>query len=476
MPTPARRTAFEILLRVETQASYASELLASPMTAGLSLADAALCTELVLGTLRWQGTFDFISQHFARGRWTGFDPEVQVALRMGLYQLRFLTRMPARAAIYETVELVKAAGKRSAAGLVNAVLRQGAEADLASLQGPAMVQSTVRSMAQLMNEAEWAAIELSHPSWMLQRWSGQFGHAEAVSLARANNQAPVTFLRPNPLRPSRDFEGGVDVDTVDTEVELAERLRRQGIQTQPGNFLKQCRAVVQGNITRTESYRRGEIVLQDEASQMVAGLLDVQHGDRVLDLCAAPGNKTSQLAQSAGPPGHVVACDLHLHRLAGMGSTQKLPNINLVALDGAEPLPFRASFDRILVDAPCSGTGTLRRHPEIKWRLTPSVVQALAEKQLRLLTSAAEVLSAGGRMVYSTCSLEDEENRAVVQAFLSSRPDFSLHPLHDDASRLRPLFHPSAGWILEKEFLETSPARDGVDGFFAAILLKRKPE
>ena len=148
----------------------------------------------------------------------------------------------------------------------------------------------------------------------------------------------------------------------------------------------------------------------------------------------------------------------------------------MVALDGAEPLPFRASFDRILVDAPCSGTGTLRRHPEIKWRLTPSGVQALAEKQLRLLTSAAEVLSAGGRMVYSTCSLEDEENRAVVKNFLSLRPDFRLLPLRDDASRLRPLFHPSAGWILEKEFLETSPARDGADGFFAAILLKRKPE
>ncbi len=474
MPTPARRTAFEILLRVETQASYASELLASPMTAGLSLADAALCTELVLGTLRWQGTFDFISQHFAQGRWTSFDPEVRVALRMGLYQLRFLTRMPARAAIYETVELVKTAGKRSAAGLVNVVLRKGAEADLASLQGPAMVQSIVQSMPQSMDEAEWAAIELSHPSWMLQRWSGQFGPEEAISLARANNQAPVTYLRPNPLLPSRGFESGVD--TVDTEAELEERLRRQGIQTQPGNFLKQCRAVIQGNITRTESYRRGEIAIQDEASQMVAGLLDVQQGDRVLDLCAAPGNKTSQLAQSAGKEGCVVACDVHLRRLSGMGSTQKLPNINLVALDGAGPLPFRASFDRILVDAPCSGTGTLRRHPEIKWRLTHSGVQALAEKQLRLLTCAAEVLSAGGRMVYSTCSLEDEENRAVVKNFLALRPDFHLLPLHADAPRLRPSFHPSAGWILEKKFLETSPARDSADGFFAAILLKRKPE
>ena len=451
MPTPARRAAFEILLRVETQASYATELLASPLTAGLSPADVALCTELVLGTLRWQGTCDFISKHFAQGRWASFDPEVQVALRMGLYQLRFLTRMPARAAVHETVELVKASGKRSAAGLVNAVLRKGSEADLASMRSPAIP------------EAEWAAIECSHPSWLLDRWCSHFGQEEALSLARANNQAPVTFLRP----------AGGFLSVLDSDADVEELLRRQGIQTRPGNFLKQCRAVVGGNITRTESYRRGEIILQDEASQMVAALLDVLEGDRVLDLCAAPGNKTTQLAQSAGKEGCVVACDLHLHRLARMRLAQSFfPNIRLTALDGEGRLPFCTTFDRILVDAPCSGTGTLRRHPEIKWRLTRAGLRALAEKQLRLLNSAAEVLSAGGRMVYSTCSLENEENRAVVAALLSSRPDFRLLPLRDESARLRSLFHDSAGWILEKEFLETSPARDGADGFFAAIFLK----
>ena len=452
MPTPARRTAFEILLRVETQASYATELLAGPLTAGLSPSDAALCTELVLGTLRWQGACDFILKHFARGRWDSFDPEVQVALRMGLYQLRFLTRMPARAALHETVELVKASGKRSAAGLVNAVLRKGSEADLVSMRGPAIA------------EAEWAAIEYSHPFWLLDRWCSHFGQEEALSLARANNQTPVTFLRP--------AMGFLSVFDSDSDAGVEEHLRGQGIQTRPGNFLKQCRAVVQGNITRTESYRRGDIILQDEASQMVAALLDVQEGDRVLDLCAAPGNKTSQLALSAGKEGCVVACDVHLHRLAGMLPTRCFPNIRLAVLDGAGPLPFRAAFDRILVDAPCSGTGTLRRHPEIKWRLTLAGVQALAEKQLRLLNSAAEVLSVGGRMVYSTCSLENEENRAVVAALLSSRPDFRLLPLRDETARLRSLFHASAGWILEKEFLETFPARDDADGFFAAIFLK----
>ena len=446
MHTPVRRIAFEILLRVETRASYATELLNSQLTVALSPPDTALCTELVLGTLRWQATLDFIAQHFSRGRWASFDPEVRVALRMGLYQLRFLTRMPARAAVYETVELAKAAGKRSAAGLVNAVLRKGAEADLASLRNPALT------------EVEWLSVECSHPPWLLERWRRQFGLAATRSLARANNRPPVTFLCLNPVsRTIAAMEG---------------HLREQGVPTRPGNFLKRCRAVVRGNITRTEAYHRGEVTIQDEASQMVAYLLDVREGDHVLDLCAAPGNKTAQLAQWAGRSGRVIACDLHLHRLAVMVPMQKLPNIRLAALDGRQPLPFHTTFDRILVDAPCSGTGTLQRHPETKWRLTLSDIQALAEKQLGLLSNAAGVLSVGGRMVYSTCSLEKEENRAVVESFLCCRPEFRLLPLQAEAERLRPFFHPSARRILEEDFLETSPARDGTDGFFAAIFLK----
>ena len=453
-PTPARRVAFEILLRVETQASYAGDLLNSPLTSALSERDAALSTELVLGTLRWQATLDFIAQRFARRGWTSLDPEVRVALRMGLYQLRFLCgaggRMPARAALYETVEVVKAAGKRSASGLVNAVLRKAAEADiareLASLRPPSMPES------------EWLAVEYSHPRWLLERWVARYGRPAALELARANNQVPATFLRLNPT-------GG-------TEAELEEHLRHEEIEIRPGKFLKQCRAVVHGNVTRTEAYRRGEIVLQDEASQMVAHLVDVQEGCRVLDLCAAPGNKSLQMARWAGRAGLVVACDIHFHRLARLVEAPDSGNLPRVVLDGRQPLPFGNAFDRILVDAPCSGTGTLRRHPEIKWRLTLDDVQSLAEKQLQLLGNAAAALSGGGRMVYSTCSLEEEENQGVVGKFLASHPEFRLLPLRADAARLQPFFHPSGSSILEGDFLETSPARDGADGFFAAIFLK----
>jgi 16S rRNA (cytosine967-C5)-methyltransferase len=446
MPTPARRIAFEILLRVETQSSYAAELLHSPLTDSLSERDAALCTEIVLGTLRWQRQLDFVAQYFAQGKWERFDPEVRVALRMGLYQLRFLTRVPARAAVHETVEMVKGAGKGSAAGLVNAVLRKGGE------MGPSSLRPAE------MPDEEWWSIETSHPLWLLERWIQRYGREEALALARANNQPPVTFFRLNPASRS--------------PAEIEEELRRERVRIRPGNFLKSCFAVERENIAKTEVYRRGEVVIQDEASQIVPHLTDVREGQRVLDLCAAPGNKTGLLAQWAGRSGMVVACDIHLHRLRQFVMPPALANVHRVVLDGEQPLPFRPLFDRILVDAPCSGTGTLRRNPELKWRLAPADIAAMAEKQLLLLESASQALVPGGRLVYSTCSLEREENQGVVEHFLQSHPDFRLLPLRDDAARLRPFFHPAADRILTAEFLETSPARDATDGFFAAILVK----
>ena len=453
MPTQARRAAFRILLRVETQSSYATELLHGPLTAELAAPDAALATELVLGTLRWQAQLDFIAQQLTQTKWESLDAEVRVALRLGLYQLRFLTRIPARAAVHESVELVKSAGKRSAAGLVNAVLRKGAEIELASLRPPSIP------------ELEWLAIETSHPAWLLARWEGRSGREAALSLARANNQPPALCLR----------VGSKNADLSEVESQL----RNEGVELCPGRFLKNCRVVAKGNITRTGPYRRRELVAQDEASQIVPLLLDAQDGHRVLDLCAAPGNKSAQLAQSAGPSRRVIAGDLHWHRLRELMSLASEQRVSLVALDGCLPLPFRERFDRILVDAPCSGTGTLRRHPEIKWRLKPSDLEDLSEKQFRLLENAAAALQAGGqtgsqtggRIVYSTCSLEPEENRGVIERFLAEHPDFRLLPLREDAERLQPFLLPASTWILENDFLETFPDRNGTDGFFAAILV-----
>ena len=447
MPTQARRAAFAILLRVETQSSYAAELLHSPLTTDLSAPDAALATELVLGTLRWRAHLDFIAQRLTQMKWESLDPEVRVALRMGLYQLRFLTRIPARAAVHESVELVKTSGKRSAAGLVNAVLRKGAAVDLASLR------------PRSMPEPDWLAVEISHPAWLLDRWEKRFGLEAARSLAGANNQPAPACLRIH--SPNRIW------------AEIESQLRADGMEVSPGRFLKDSRLISKGNVTRSAHFRRGDLVAQDEASQMVPLLLDVQQGHSVLDLCAAPGNKTAQLAGPAGRSGRVVAGDLHWHRLRDlreMTSSALGAPLSKVALDGCAPLPFRNRFDRILVDAPCSGTGTLRRHPEIKWRLKPSDIEDLAEKQFRLLDNASAALETRGRIVYSTCSLEPEENRGVIERFLAAHPEFRLLPLREETARLQPFFLPDSTRILDNDFFETFPDRDGTDGFFAAIL------
>ncbi len=446
MPTPARRAAFAILLRVEAQSSYATELLHSPLTARLSAPDAALATELVLGTLRWQAQLDFIAQLLVQTKWEALDPEVRAALRLGLYQLRFLKRIPARAAVHESVDLVKSAGKRSATGLVNAVLRKGAALDLES-------QHT-----NSLPELEWLAVETSHPAWLMDRWTKRFGLETAKALACANNQPPPTSLRAN--SPNGDLE------------EIDSRLRAEGIELGPGRFLKACRVVLKGNFARTDLLRQGRLVAQDEASQLVPLLLDVQAGHQVLDLCAAPGNKTAQLARQAGPSGRVVASDLHAHRLRYLFSLPSVLPVYKVALDGCQPLPFRSRFDRILVDAPCSGTGTLRRHPEIKWRLQPHDLDDLSERQFQLLANAAAALQIDGRLVYSTCSLEPEENQRVIERFLAMHPDFHLLPLRQETARLQPFFLSTSTSILGNDFLETLPDRDGTDGFFAAILTR----
>lgn len=447
MPTRARRAAFRILLRVETQSSYATELLHSPLTAELSPPDAALATELVLGTLRWQAQLDFIAQHLVQRKWESLDAEVQVALRLGLYQLRFLSRIPARAAVNESVELVKSGGKRSAAGMVNAVLRKGAALELASLRPDSMP------------DLEWLAVETSHPAWLLERWEKQFGCERARSLALFDNQAPPTCVRSNPP------DGNM--------AELESQLRAEGVELCLGRFLRNSRLVLKGNISRTELHRQGKFIAQDEASQIVPLLLDVEDGHRVLDLCSAPGNKTAILAQRAGPTGQVIASDLHWHRLREMIS---FPSVLKVALDGCRPLPFRSGFDRIpfnriLVDAPCSGTGTLRRHPEIKWRLKPEDLMELSNTQFLLLENAAAALQKPGRIVYSTCSLEAKENRGVIARFLAAHPEFRLLPLREDSQRLGPFFLPASTGILDSEFFETFPDRHGTDGFFAALLV-----
>jgi 16S rRNA (cytosine967-C5)-methyltransferase len=450
----ARKIAYDVLRRVEAEGAYATDVLHMELDAGVRADDAALATEIVLGVLRWRGLLDFLLQHSLKKPVERLDLPVSIALRMGLYQLRFLERIPARAAVNESAELVKSAQKSSAASLMNAVLRRlAAEAkELPEKFLPAGIPIRDR-----------LAILHSHPAWLVQRWLARLGEMQTTSLLLANNQTPRLAC---------------SLHHAERRDEILESLRNAGLTVEPGHFLQSAFAVTGGSPTRTEAFRRGDISIQDEASQAISLLLDVHAGDRVLDLCAAPGGKTPALARRAEKNGLIVAADRHAHRLRAMReqfNRLHLSDVRIVELNAATALPFGTQFDRILLDAPCSGTGTLARHPEIRWRLKPEQLSELNRLQVELLTSALKQLAPGGRLVYSTCSLEPEENEDVITEALRSLPDVKRVRDSEAASSISPYL---AYGVEAKNLFDdagqfhTTPGAYQTDGFFAALLRK----
>lgn len=412
----ARRAAFEILRDVEAGA-FSSILLAADEPK-LKPADRALCHELVLGVLRWQLWLDKLIEHYAKRAVESLDLPVRLALRLGLYQLRFLTRVPAPAAVNESVNLVRSARVSSAAAFVNAVLRR------------AIRESEYDPAAAIAAPAERLAVETSHPLWLIERWANQFGFEETKALAHANNRVPPVAFRV------------VNTDLADFKNQFM---------VQPSKVAENAWRVKGATPLLRELAANGKIYLQDEASQLVAQTVNAQPGERVLDLCAAPGGKTTLIAGRAANRALIVASDRspkRLHTVVTTSALHELTSIKFVVLDAAQPLPFEPGvFDRILIDAPCSGTGTLRRNPEIRYRIFEHDLHTLATQQKLFLENAARVLKPGGQLVYSTCSVERDENEAVIGAFLESHPHFQ------SINRIR-----------------TWPHREGTDGFFIASL------
>jgi 16S rRNA (cytosine967-C5)-methyltransferase len=433
--SPAREIAYDVLRRLETSQGFAADLLRLSL-GPLSCPDQALATELVLGTLRRRAELDHLITRLSGRAFGSFDPEVAIILRLGIYQIRWLRRVPKRAAVHEAVELTKAARKRSAAGLVNAVLRKCEPMDPAA------------------GGIDELSLRMALPDWLLERWAERFGVEAASALARNSLEAP---------RPAIRVVAG-DLEAVRNQ------LAAEGIVLRPATYAPRTFLVERGRATQSMLWRAGDVVIQDEASQLVGSLARPASGHRVLDLCAAPGMKTAQIADEL-VQGIVIACDRSASRLRSMGDVtgRLLPasvRWHRVQLDAAEPLPFGAKFDRILVDAPCSGTGTLARNPEIKWRLKPADLDRFAEIQKRILGNALHALAPGGRLVYATCSLEPEENEEVVERVLGTIRGFR-HVGQADLVRewpgLAPLFDP-------RGYFRTRPDLHGTDGFCAALI------
>ncbi|MEP7343249.1 MAG: 16S rRNA (cytosine(967)-C(5))-methyltransferase RsmB [Acidobacteriota bacterium] len=452
--SPSRQAAFDILWRVANEDAYAGSLLASGRYTRLSREDHALSQELVLGTLRWQLHLDFLIEHFARRKLNKLDPEVVIALRLGLYQLRFLSRVPPHAAINESVNLVKERKKQSAAPLVNAVLRS-AQRDSQSSFSQTIKDPLVR-----------LSVETSHPAWLLRRWRERLGEPEAREMALANNASPRAAFRFNRRRQS--------------EEKTRDWLVKHNIEIADSALTPQAFVITSGSLSaQSEAIREGWLYVQDEASQLIAhlagGNLKPQPSNlKTLDFCAAPGSKTGLLASLLSPDAVVVAGDLYLHRLRTMKELNArlgLDRINLVQLDATKESPFEPeSFDLVLLDAPCSGLGTLQRHPEIKWRMTEEKIPELAELQKRLLSNAARQLRAGGLLVYSVCSTEPEEGEQIIEWFRgenSGYRDMTRERLAELGIDPSPLLTATHG-------ARTFTHRQEAESFFFCVLWKRR--
>jgi 16S rRNA (cytosine967-C5)-methyltransferase len=408
-----------------------------------------------MGVLRWRGELDFHLEELSGRAVERLDPEVAMILRMGVYQIQFLERVPKAAAVDEAVELTKAAHKRSATGLVNAVLRKCPAGG-----GPIKLERLDDLDQALRARARRAA-----PAWLLERWARNFGQAGmagdevALRLAWASTRVPPTVLRV--------------VDPAQNLGRLREELAAHGIKTRPGRFSGRALVVESGNVHECQALRQGRVVIQDEASQLVADLVAPRAGQRVLDLCAAPGIKAGQMAQALGS-GTLVTCDSSASRLGAMARLlppwlPKEVHWLTVRLDATQALPFGCQFERILLDAPCSGTGTLARNPEIKWRLRQADVKRLAEAQLKMLETALGSLSRSGRLVYATCSLEPEENEGVVKRALEESPGYQVVLPGELKSA-----YPALSSLFDAQgYLRTRPDLHALDGFFAAIIVRK---
>ncbi len=423
--SPARTAAFDILLRVERDRAFASELLHAKKLDELSAQDRGLAHEIVMGVLRWQSVLDAAIATCSTTALRKLDAEVLVSLRMAAYQLRFLDRIPANAAVNEGVEMVKRARKRSAAPFANAVLRKLAQTTLA------------------------ATAEEAHPAWMVERWRRFYGDDAARAICEYDQRVPATALR------------------LPFDSELREKVEREledaGIRLEPGALLQSARRVVSGDVTKTAVFTRGDVWIQDEASQLVALLAG--GGKRILDCCAAPGGKTAMLAER-NPKSEIVALELHEQRARLLRERVRASNVEVCT---ADVVAYRAEqkFDCVLADVPCSGTGTLARNPEIKWRLRPEDLVELSQRQVAILRAAVENLAPGGRLVYSTCSLEPEEGEAVVEMAGGVRVVSCGEELRGIELAV------ATESLCRGEFLRTVPGVHGCDGFFAAVLVKK---
>ena len=461
MIAPARTAAYHALRAIADERADLPSALARGREHLSDERDRALAAEIVTGTLRWQRSLDYLVERFSNRPIEKIDRDILHVLRLSLYQLLHLDRVPAPAIVDDAVDLTRQARKASAAGFVNAVLRTAVR-QRSRLPLPPRPDTSAGTRSSTGTDRAAALAYLgvthSHPEWLVARWYDRHGLEASERWVRFNNETPRLTLRVNTLRASREA--------------VRSALGAAGIETEPTRHAPDGVIVTAGNPLRTPDYDpfAGSFFVQDEASQLVSLVVASRPGERVLDLCASPGGKTVAMAADMKDSGLLVACDVRARRVRLLQQTVRTSGaarICVAHVGTSCPLPFSPMFDRVLVDAPCSGLGTIRRDPDIRWRRTEGDLARLAQDQLVLLDRAAAIVRPSGRLVYATCSSEPEENEAVVDAFLSRQREFELVDLRSDASpHLAPLLD-------ERGMLRTLPFAHGLEAFFAAALVRR---
>lgn len=436
-----RGTSVKILNRVERTDSYLDKLIDSELRSNeFNDFDKALLTEIVHGVLRWQSKLDWVLNGFFHGNFSKAEVTVRNTLRAALYQILFLDKVPDHAAVNEAVEFMKRVRGEKAAGLVNGVLRN----IIRNKEG--IHYPDVQNDAAL-----YLSTMYSYPLWMVRRWMNRFGFYETEKLLEAQNQKPGLTLRVNTLKTSvDDFMKMFDLHNISYE-------RSEFLPT----FVRTANLA---NISQTEIFRRGFFTVQDESAGIAATLLDVQPGDRVIDLCAAPGGKTTFFGETMKNQGTIVAVDKYQTRLSLVKSGCErlgITNVEYVAADGAA---FETDpADKIIVDAPCSGLGVLQKKPDIKIKRELRDILEVTGSQESLMENAAKLLRQGGALVYSTCTIEPEENFHLVKKFLHRHPEFTV----DHAGK-----YVNAKIVHQDGYVDTYPHRHGIDGSFAVRLIK----
>jgi 16S rRNA (cytosine967-C5)-methyltransferase len=443
-----RAISLDILNRIEETDRHPDDLLNDSFKRYryLTPLDRAFLTELIYGVLRWRERLDWVIRHFSKVPFKKIELEILNILRLGLYQILYLTRTPASAAVNESVELAKKIRERGGGGFVNAILR-----------------STVREKEEIpypdleRDPALHISVVHSHPLWLVRRWIKELGSEETLKVCMANNQISALTLRTNTLKIHREH--------------LIEKLREKRVNASPCSFSEEGILLKDPPpISGLPFLKEGLYIIQNEASQVVTFLLGPKAGERILDACAAPGGKTSHIAQKMMNEGEIYALDLNREKLNQLEESCHRLGIKMVKAvrgDAALPLPIPRGleFDRVLADVPCSGFGTLRRNPDLKWRRSEEDIRRLSELQVSILSNLSGYLKEGGILVYSTCTVFHEENEDVVEKFLNEHPGFRLDRI---VEILPEKYYP----FIKNGYFKTFPPRDGMDGFFVARLRK----